>query len=61
MIARALLAVLAAAVAFLGVHLALAVAAAVIVVILAALGLSIAILVAECGWGVQPCRRRFAW
>jgi hypothetical protein len=61
MIARALAAVLAAAVAFLGVHLVIAVAAAVIVVILAALGLAIATIVAECGWGIQPCRRRFAW
>jgi hypothetical protein len=48
-------------VAFLGVHLVLAVAAAVILVALAALGLSIATVVCDCGWRVQPCRRRFAW
>lgn len=61
MIARVVLAVIGAAVAFLGVHLVLAVAAAVILVALAALGLSIATVVCDCGWRVQPCRRRFAW
>jgi hypothetical protein len=58
---HAVLGILAAVLAVAGIHVLLAVAAVVIVVILAALGLSIAILVAECGWGVQPCRRRFAW
>lgn len=61
MIARTVLAIVAAAVAFLGVHLVLAVAAAVIAVTLAVLGFKIAVIVADCGWRVQPCRRRFAW
>ena len=61
MTARVLAAILAAAVALLGVHLVLAVAAAVIAVALAVLGFKIAVTVADCGWRVQPCRRRFAW
>lgn len=61
MIARVLLATLAAALAFLGVHLVIAVAVVVIAVTLAGLTLAIAIAVAESGWRVHPCRRRFAW
>jgi hypothetical protein len=61
MTGRIIAAALGLALAVLGVHLALAVAAVVIAVTLAALVLAIAVLVAECGWRVQPCRRRFAW
>jgi hypothetical protein len=56
-----LLAVFAALAAVLGPHLLLTVAAVVITVTLAALALAIAVLAFECGWRVQPCRRRFAW
>jgi hypothetical protein len=44
-------------------HLAVALAAvaAVVTVALAVLGFGIAVLVAESGWRVRPCRRRFAW
>jgi hypothetical protein len=61
MIARVLAATLAAALAFLGVHLVIVVAAVAITVTLAALAIGIAVLVAESGWSIQPCRRRSAW
>jgi hypothetical protein len=61
MSARTVLAIVGAVLAVLFIHVVLMVAAVVIAVALAALGLGIAILVAECGWGIQPCRRRFAW
>lgn len=61
MIARALAAVLAAAVAFLGIHVVLLAAAVVIAAILAVLGFAIAGVLTDCGWRLQPCRRRFAW
>jgi hypothetical protein len=55
-----LLAVFAAMAAVLGPHLLLAVAAVVIAVAVAALAFGIAVIVADSGWRVQPCRRRFA-
>jgi hypothetical protein len=61
MTGRIIAATLALALAALGVHLVLAVAAVVIAVTLAVLAAGIFILVAECGWRIQPCRRRFAW
>ncbi len=61
MIPRAVLAALAAAVTFLGIHVVLLAAVAVIAVALAVLAFAIARAVADCGWRVQPYRRRFAW
>jgi len=61
MSARTVLAVLGAALAVLFIHVLIMVAAVVITVTLAALLLGIAILAAECGWSIQPVRRRFAW
>lgn len=61
MTGRVIAATLAAALAFLGAHVVIVVAAVVITVTLAALAIGIAVLVAESGWRVQPCRRRFAW
>lgn len=58
---RAILGIIVAVLAVAFIHLVIAVAAVVIVTLLAALTLGIATLVAECGWGIQPCRRRFAW
>lgn len=61
MSARTVLAIIGAVLAVLFIHVVITVAAVVIAVTLTALALAIAILVAECGWGIQPCRRRFAW
>lgn len=61
MSARTVLAILGAALAVLFIHVVIAVAAVVIAVTLMALALAIATVVAECGWGIQPVRRRFAW
>jgi hypothetical protein len=62
MSARTVLAAIGVALAaVLGAHLLMLLAVAVVGVTLTALLLKIAVLVAECGWRVQPCRRRFAW
>ena len=61
MIARVLAAVLATAVAVLGVHLVLAVAAVAVAAMAAVLVFGIAAVVADSGCRIQPRRRRFAW
>ena len=61
MIPRALAAVLAAAVIFLGIHVVLLAATTVIAAAITFLLYGIARTVADCGWRTVPCRRRFAW
>jgi hypothetical protein len=57
MIARALAAVLAAAVVFLGVHLVLAVAAVAVMAVVVLLLALIFRVTAQTGWRTVPCKR----
>lgn len=60
MIARALAAVLAAAVAVLGIHLVLLVAAVTIAAVVVVLGWAVAERVARTGWRADPYGSRYA-